>query len=77
MKIAARKKVFSENHRRIEHEGMVWHVDCAVWHDRVTGKGEFRVYRVHGDITSPLLAEALEIQAAAFCLGLTVHREQA
>ena len=72
MKIAARKKILHDKNRRIEHEGMVWHLDCAVWHDKATGTGEFRVYRVHGDITHPALHDALELQAAAFGLGLTL-----
>jgi hypothetical protein len=55
------KKVRHDKALKIEHEGQRWTLDAAEWNDGQ--RGELRVYRVHGDITSPLLAEALEVEA--------------
>jgi hypothetical protein len=49
--------------KRIEHEGIVWQIDAKAFYNP-DGTGTLRVYRVHGDITSPLLAEAIEAEAA-------------
>lgn len=66
------RKVSHDKHFTLKHEGKSWILDCAVWIDRRTGKGEFRVYRIDGDITTPLLAEALELEAQG--RALTVVR---
>lgn len=52
----------------IEHEGQRWTIDAAEWRD---GRhGELRVYRINGDITSPLLADALALEAQSRSLQL-------
>lgn len=65
------KKTRHDKALRIEHEGQAWTIDAAEWRDE-TGKGELRVYTVHGNVTTPLLVEALELEAAS--RGLTVDR---
>jgi hypothetical protein len=57
---------------KLEYEGQSWIVDLAIWVNRKTGKGELRCYRVEGDITSPLLAEALQNKAEAEALNLII-----
>lgn len=57
------KKVKHQKNFKLTHEGKVWTLDLAEWRDTKTGKGQLRVYRVDGDITNPLLREALELEA--------------
>lgn len=40
-----------------------WIVDLAEWRDETSKKGELRAYRIDGDITTPLLREALDLEA--------------
>jgi hypothetical protein len=65
------KKVRHDKAFRLAHEGQVWTVDLAEWRDAETGKGELRCYRVEGNVTTPLLAEALRLEAQA--RGLDWH----
>jgi hypothetical protein len=58
------KKIRHDRNIRIEHEGCVWNIDAAEWRNG-EGRGELRVYRIHGDVTTPLLVEALELEAAS------------
>ena len=67
------KKVRHDTNLRIEHEGQVWHVDAAEWRGE-GGVGELRIYAVHGSVTTPLLAEALELEAAARGLDLSIGK---
>jgi hypothetical protein len=53
------KKVDHQKNYRLEHEGLFWHIDFAEWRGD-DGKGEIRVYRIDGDVTTPLLHEALQ-----------------
>ena len=62
-------KVKHQKNFWLEHEGLVWCIDCAEFFDAQTGKGEFRVYRVEGDVTTPLLKEALEAEAQGRALS--------
>lgn len=39
------------NHRRVEHDGKVWHFDGKVWPPKGNRKGLLKVYRIYGDIT--------------------------
>lgn len=55
----------------IEHEGRRWIIDASQWRGD-DGKGELRVHRVQGDITSSDLAPALQLHADA--LGLSESR---
>jgi hypothetical protein len=59
----AMKKVRHDRSFKLSYEGQHWTVDLAEWRDSTTGKGELRTYAVNGDITSPLLSEALELEA--------------
>ena len=58
-------KVRHDRDFRLEHEGKHWIVEVAEWRDHATGKGELRAYRIDGDVTTPLLREALELEAAS------------
>jgi hypothetical protein len=51
------KKVRHDRNFRLSHEGLHWIVDLAEWRD------ETRAYRIDGDITTPLLREALDLEA--------------
>jgi hypothetical protein len=64
------KKVRHDRALRIAYEGKVWIVDAAEIRFEDTGRGELRVYRVHGDVTTPLLAEALQLEADSRGLAL-------
>ena len=55
--------------KRIEHEGHVWQIDAKAFY-RENGAGELRVYRVHGDVTTPKLHEALQLEADVIGLKL-------
>jgi hypothetical protein len=55
---------------QLRHEGFLWTVDLAEWRDKVTGKGELRAYRIQGDITTPLLGEALALEAQSRALEI-------
>lgn len=59
----AMRKVAHNRALQIEHEGQRWTVDAAEW--REGDHGELRIYSVHGDITSPDLRDALELEAQA------------
>lgn len=59
----------------LNHEGKRWTVDIAAWEDLDGKSGQLRVYRVEGDVTTPLLKEALEAEAAAEGLRLTMTFE--
>ena len=63
------EKQFSTMFTTIEHEGNRWGVKYKIFPKRK----ELRVYRVEGDITTPLLREALELftQAQALKLNMT------
>ncbi len=63
------KKIRHDRNLRIEHEGFAWNVDAAEWVGS-DGSGELRVYKIHGDVTTPLLVEALELEAVARGLNL-------
>jgi len=63
------KKVHSEADFRLEYEGQVWTLDLAEYRD-VHGKGELRVARVNGNVTTPLLKEALQLEADSRALRL-------
>jgi hypothetical protein len=62
MAIRQLKETRYQNHR-IEHEGTVWRIDGKVWPPSGNRPGLFKVYRVHGDITSPHLVPALQLFA--------------
>jgi hypothetical protein len=64
------KKVRHDKNLRIDHEGKFWIVDLAEWRNAADTRGELRVYRVEGDVTTPLLAEALEAEAQGRALSL-------
>lgn len=57
---------------RIEHEGKVWTIEAAEWRNKDKTRGELRVYRIEGDVTTPLLAEALQAEADSRALGLSI-----
>lgn len=59
----AMKKTAHNTDFRLEHGGLHWTVDIATWRDDEDGTGELRVYRIHGDVTTPLLREGLEALA--------------
>jgi uncharacterized OsmC-like protein len=63
------RKVRHDRNFKLAHEGQHWTVDLAEWRDSATGKGELRAYAVNGDITSPLLRDALELEADKRCLA--------
>lgn len=65
------KKVRHDRRLKLEHEGERWEVDAAEWRDG--DRGELRVYSVHGNINSPALKEALELEAAS--RGLSIKEE--
>ena len=67
------KKTRHDREFLLTHEDKSWTIDLAEWRDEKTGKGELRAYRIDGDITTPLLREALELEAAA--RGLTWRKE--
>ena len=62
------KKIEDKRNHRLEYEGETWNIDCATWFDKSTGKGEFRVYRIEGNICSPNLMPALEYEAGGKAL---------
>lgn len=72
----ARKEVLKKGRHdralRIEHEGKVWTIEAAEWRNEARTRGELRVYRIEGDVTTPLLAEALQAEADSRALGLSV-----
>jgi hypothetical protein len=57
------KKVRHDRNFKLSHEGLNWIVDLAEWRDETSKKGELRAYRIDGDITTPLLKEALDLEA--------------
>jgi|LakMenE01Jun11ns_1017448.scaffolds.fasta_scaffold9930028_9 hypothetical protein len=57
------KKVRHDREFNLSHEGLRWIVDLAEWRDETSKRGELRAYRIDGDITTPLLREALELEA--------------
>lgn len=61
---AVKVKTWSADMHKVEYEGQVWHIDVEEYKTPGTSYGELIVRRVHGDITHPLLAEALENLAA-------------
>lgn len=63
------KKVRSEVGFRLEYDGQVWVVDMAEYRD-LQGNGELRVTRIEGNVTTPLLKEALELEAASRAVTL-------
>lgn len=58
-------KMWHDKNKRVEHEGHVWHLDIACWRSPNTGTGVLRVYKVHGDVNTAALSEALNLLAAA------------
>lgn len=56
------RKVRHDKELRIDYEGFSWVVDCAEWRDD-QGRGQLRVYRIIGDVTTPMLREALQNEA--------------
>ena len=66
----AMNKVKHEKDFRLELDGTFWTIDLAEWRDPANGSGELRVYRVEGDITTPKLADALELEAGSRGLAL-------
>lgn len=70
--MASMKKVRHDRRLRLEHEGKVWVVDAAEFRSVDDSRGELRVYRVEGDVTTPLLREALEAEAQGRALGLMI-----
>lgn len=68
-------KTHHDKRYQLRHEGQLWVLDLAVWYDKETQKGELRVYRVEGNVTTPLLIEALQLEAAARGLKLSVATE--
>jgi hypothetical protein len=66
------KKVRHDRNLRIDHEGKFWIVDAAEWRNAAGTRGELRVYRIEGDVTTPLLAEALQAEAEGRALGLMI-----
>lgn len=67
------KRKHDKNHR-LEYEGKAWNVNIAEWWDANAQKGELRVYRIEGDVTSPLLNDALVLEAQARGLSLSGTR---
>jgi hypothetical protein len=66
------KKVRHDRELRLEHEGKVWTIDAAEWRNETKTRGELRVYRIEGDVTTPLLGQALQAEAESRALGLTM-----
>lgn len=66
-------KVWHNRNKRVDHNGHVWHLDVAAWRDAAGGVGVLRVYKVHGDITSPDLSEAIGLIAAEEGLTWTME----
>lgn len=65
-------KVKHERGFPLKYEGQTWIVELAEWRDQF-GKGELRVYRIEGDITSKDLADALQNEADGRGLsGMTI-----
>lgn len=64
------RKVRHDKAFRLEHEGHVWTLDIAEWRDNA-GNGELRVYSVHGNVATPALREALELEAVSRGLSLS------
>jgi hypothetical protein len=64
------KKVRHDKALRIAYEGKVWIVEAAEWRSLDDTRGELRVYRIEGDVTTPLLAEALQAEAEGRALSL-------
>jgi hypothetical protein len=64
------KKVRHDKALRIRYEGKVWIVDAAEWRTPDGSRGELRVYRIEGDVTTPLLGEALQAEAESRTLSL-------
>jgi len=62
---ATMTKVRHDRSFKLRHEGQVWTMDLAEWRNKATGKGQLRCYRIDGDVTTPLLAEALQLEADA------------
>lgn len=58
----AMNKVKHDRDFCLKYEDKVWIVDIAEWRG-AAGEGELRCYRVEGDVTTPLLAEALQNEA--------------
>lgn len=55
--------------KRIEYADQVWQIDAKAFY-RADGTYTLRVYRIHGDITHPMLQEALELEGASIGLQL-------
>lgn len=54
------RKVWHDRNYRLEFGGNVWHLDVAQWSEvGHPERGELRVYRVEGDVSSGLLDRAL------------------
>lgn len=66
------KKVRHDKNLRLEHEGKFWIVDAAEWRNADDTRGELRVYRIEGDVTTPLLAQALQAEAEGRALSLQI-----
>lgn len=65
------EKVAHHREHHLEYEGRHWTIDYAVW--RNSESGELRVYRIFGDVTTPLLAKALQAMAGAEGLRLALE----
>lgn len=54
------RKVWHDRDYRLVFAGNVWTLDVAEWREvKKPERGELRVYRVHGDVSQPLLDRAL------------------
>ena len=58
-------KVRHDRDFELKHEGLRWTMDLAEWREEAGTKGELRAYQIRGNICTPLLKEALELEAAA------------
>ena len=67
------EKIRHDKNFRLVYEGINWTVDLAEWFDKKTGKGELRAYRIDGDITTPLLQEALQLEAESRGLKMLIN----
>lgn len=64
------RKISHNKNYILEYEGKKWKLDVAIWMSSDNSYGELRVYKIEGDVTTPLLQEALELEAQT--LGLTL-----
>ena len=58
------------------YEGQQWVIEFAIWINPASTKGELRVYRIEGDVTSPLLSQALEDLAQQKSLSTLLQSER-